>query len=277
MLAGHLLLDISSLNDQSVIERQFLKAAPLRIVSLILIEEDDGLELDGHVKAYDIQFVMFDAIIISSEIGYEKPDAKIFEASLGLRRKEELLLYLLKLLSSSISHMHLEGSRRSAIWKSIVTQKYQMDERNHIFRALAYIHGTLGVCHRDIKPQNVLVVGGGSVDGVEDDGPKDEGPAEEDEAGGASKIGGGGIEVEDAGEEDKVELEVQWMRKVEMVELESEEEDDAITTNGARAPRSGHGNEQGKFLEDRGKEWNRSPQEILAGTEKSFEITQRGV
>ncbi|MQM02279.1 hypothetical protein Taro_035045, partial [Colocasia esculenta] len=25
-----------------------------------------------------------------------------------------------------------------------------------IFRALAYIHGTLGVCHRDIKTQNVL-------------------------------------------------------------------------------------------------------------------------
>ncbi|MQL76288.1 hypothetical protein Taro_008679 [Colocasia esculenta] len=26
-----------------------------------------------------------------------------------------------------------------------------------IFRALAYIHGTLGVCHRDIKTQNVLL------------------------------------------------------------------------------------------------------------------------
>lgn len=26
-----------------------------------------------------------------------------------------------------------------------------------ICRALAYIHGTIGVCHRDIKPQNLLV------------------------------------------------------------------------------------------------------------------------
>ena len=26
-----------------------------------------------------------------------------------------------------------------------------------ICRALAYIHGGVGVCHRDIKPQNLLV------------------------------------------------------------------------------------------------------------------------
>ncbi|MQL68654.1 hypothetical protein Taro_000927 [Colocasia esculenta] len=31
------------------------------------------------------------------------------------------------------------------------------DPMTKIFRALAYIHGTLGVCHRDIKPQNVLL------------------------------------------------------------------------------------------------------------------------
>lgn len=26
-----------------------------------------------------------------------------------------------------------------------------------IFRALSYIHRSIGVCHRDIKPQNLLV------------------------------------------------------------------------------------------------------------------------
>lgn len=29
-------------------------------------------------------FVRFDAVIISSEVGYEKPDAKIFLAALGI-------------------------------------------------------------------------------------------------------------------------------------------------------------------------------------------------
>lgn len=28
--------------------------------------------------------VRFDAVIVSSEVGYEKPDAKIFEAALGM-------------------------------------------------------------------------------------------------------------------------------------------------------------------------------------------------
>ncbi|KAL4371667.1 hypothetical protein AHAS_Ahas06G0188700 [Arachis hypogaea] len=29
--------------------------------------------------------------------------------------------------------------------------------RYHIFRALSYIHRCIGVCHRDIKPQNLLI------------------------------------------------------------------------------------------------------------------------
>ena len=34
------------------------------------------------------------------------------------------------------------------------------DEKFNLFqlcRALAYIHGGFGICHRDIKPQNLLV------------------------------------------------------------------------------------------------------------------------
>ncbi|GFZ04484.1 shaggy-related kinase 11 [Actinidia rufa] len=41
--------------------------------------------------------------------------------------------------------------------ETVAIKKVLQDKR--FFRALAYIHGAIGVCHRDIKPQNLLVKG----------------------------------------------------------------------------------------------------------------------
>ncbi|KAG5514093.1 hypothetical protein RHGRI_035482 [Rhododendron griersonianum] len=68
--------------------------------------------------------------------------------------KDELYLnlvleYVPETVHRVIKHYNKMNQRMPMIYVKLYT--YQ------IFRALAYIHGAIGVCHRDIKPQNLLV------------------------------------------------------------------------------------------------------------------------
>ncbi|KAL0436022.1 UNVERIFIED_CONTAM: Shaggy-related protein kinase alpha [Sesamum radiatum] len=68
--------------------------------------------------------------------------------------KDELFLnlvleYVPETVHRVIRHYNKMSQRMPMIYVKLYA--YQ------IFRALAYIHGSIGVCHRDIKPQNLLV------------------------------------------------------------------------------------------------------------------------
>ncbi|KAI8010803.1 Shaggy-related protein kinase alpha [Camellia lanceoleosa] len=57
--------------------------------------------------------------------------------------------YVRKTVHRVIRHFNKLNQRMSLLYMQLYA--YQ------IFRALSYIHRTIGVCHRDIKPQNLLV------------------------------------------------------------------------------------------------------------------------
>ncbi|KAI3985393.1 hypothetical protein MKX01_033707 [Papaver californicum] len=68
--------------------------------------------------------------------------------------KEEVFLNLvLEYVSETVYRVTKHYSRMNQHVPIIFVQLYTYQ----IFRALAYIHNVIGVCHRDIKPQNLLV------------------------------------------------------------------------------------------------------------------------
>ncbi|VAH75592.1 unnamed protein product [Triticum turgidum subsp. durum] len=74
--------------------------------------------------------------------------------------KDELYLnlvleYVPETVHRVVKHYNKMNQRMPLIYVKLYT--YQ------ICRALAYIHGSIGVCHRDIKPQNLLVFGSAKV------------------------------------------------------------------------------------------------------------------
>ncbi|MFS7931096.1 putative shaggy-related protein kinase NtK-1 CMGC-GSK family [Helianthus anomalus] len=68
--------------------------------------------------------------------------------------KEELYLNLvLEYVPETVHRVIRHNNKMNQRMPMLYVKLYSYQ----IFRALAYIHGSIGVCHRDIKPQNLLV------------------------------------------------------------------------------------------------------------------------
>ncbi|XP_031474803.1 shaggy-related protein kinase epsilon-like [Nymphaea colorata] len=79
---------------------------------------------------------------------------KLRHCFFSTNEKDELYLNLvLEYVSETVYRVSRQYSRMNQRMPIIYVQLYTYQ----ILRSLAYIHGVLGVCHRDIKPQNLLV------------------------------------------------------------------------------------------------------------------------
>ncbi|CAN6484895.1 unnamed protein product [Victoria cruziana] len=79
---------------------------------------------------------------------------KLRHCFFSTNEKDELYLNLvLEYVSETVYRVSRHYSRMNQRMPIIYVQLYTYQ----ILRSLAYIHGVLGVCHRDIKPQNLLV------------------------------------------------------------------------------------------------------------------------
>ncbi|THG03216.1 hypothetical protein TEA_024884 [Camellia sinensis var. sinensis] len=55
----------------------------------------------------------------------------------------------------SLKHCFFSKTENDELYLNLVLE-YVPETVHRIFRALPYIHRTIGVCHRDIKPQNLV-------------------------------------------------------------------------------------------------------------------------
>ncbi|KAL8207952.1 hypothetical protein R6Q57_007364 [Mikania cordata] len=75
-------------------------------------------------------------------------------------KKELYLNLVLEYVPETVYRMIRHYNKMNQRMPMIYVKLYSYQARISsflIFRALAYIHGSIGVCHRDIKPQNLLV------------------------------------------------------------------------------------------------------------------------